>query len=322
MSNVTIFKQGGAVSTHVRRESELGKAFASSGGGMRRIQLNTNGTFKRIVNGEQIGKAARGDIDVIIVSALPKVSREYYEKPYDSEAKPTLPDCWSNLGDKPEAASPNPQASNCAECPMNVVGSGKNGKGRACRFQRRLGVLVMGDPQRELYQLKIPSKSLFGKGHGNIHPFESYVKFLLANGEAPDTVITNVAYDSEADSMELVFSPQRSLDDEEYALVKELQKDPDSKRYCMLTAAQVDGVTAKPATGKIIRSEEPDEDEEEEVVVVKAAPAPKPSPIVELDDDEDEPKPVKRTVKKAEPAPAPKKDLSAVIDAWGDEEDE
>lgn len=315
MSNITIFKQTGAVITNTRRESDLGKAFATTNT-MRRIQLNTNGTFKRLVNGEQIGNAARSEIDVIIVSALPKVSREYYGSAYDPEGKPTLPDCWSNLGDKPEAASPNPQASNCAECPMNVVGSGKNGKGRACRFQRRLGVLLAGDLSGDLYQLKIPSKSLFGRGHGNVHPFESYVKFLLANGVAPDLVVTNVAYDTEAESMELVFSPQCELSNAQYELVKRLQKDPESKRYCMLTAAQADGAKAKPVTGKVIRSEEPDEDEEDEApVFVK-----KPAPIIE-DPEEDEPKPVKRASKKSEATPAPKKDLSAVIDAWGDEDD-
>lgn len=324
MSNLTIFKQGGDISTNVRYESELGKAFASANT-MRRIQLNTNGTFRRIVNGEQIGKALRGELDVIIISALPKVSREYYGSAYDPDGKATLPDCWSNLGDKPEAASPNPQAKNCADCPMNVVGSGKNGKGRACRFQRRLGVVVVGDPNNDLYQLKIPSKSLFGKGNGNIHPFESYVKYLLANGVAPDTVVTNVAYDTEAESMELVFSPQRLLKPEEYEVVKQLQADPESKRYCMLTTAQIDGVKAKPAQGKIIRSEEPDEDEEDEVIhaVPVQKPVAKKAQVIEVDEDEeDEPKPVKRVSKKVEPAPAPKKDLSSVIDAWGDDEED
>ena len=52
MSNVTIFKQGGAASP--RKElSDLAKSLLSSGGTFRRIQTNTNGTFKRLVNGLQ-----------------------------------------------------------------------------------------------------------------------------------------------------------------------------------------------------------------------------------------------------------------------------
>ena len=150
MSNeISIFKQPGAISTSANRGqlSELAKtlAGATSGGTSRRVQTNTNGTFKRLVNGEQIGDAVRGDIDVIIVHALPKVSRVFYAGAYDPNAKPTLPDCWSNNGDIPEAAAGNKQGLNCVSCPKNVVGSGSNGKGRACRYQRRVAVILPTD---------------------------------------------------------------------------------------------------------------------------------------------------------------------------------
>ena len=51
MSNVAIFKQQNAVAVTGNRElSDLAKSLASSTTS-RRIQTNTNGTFKRIVNG-------------------------------------------------------------------------------------------------------------------------------------------------------------------------------------------------------------------------------------------------------------------------------
>ena len=304
MSNLSIFKQAGAVSTAAKRElSELGKSLASVSN-TRRIQTNTNGTFKRLVNGEQIGKAIRGEFNAIIVDALPKVSRTFYAGKYDPDAKPTLPDCWSNLGDKPEAAAGNPQASNCVSCPQNVSGSGDNGKGRACRFQRRIAVILEGDDSGDVYQFNVPAKSLFGKGNGNVHPFESYVKFLIANGESPDGVVTNIAYNLDAETMQIQFTPVRGVSDEEYALVKEARNDPATRQMIVLTVAAQDNAKAAPKEEakpqpKITYSDEPDEDEEEEVEAPK-----------------------KRPSKAAEEVVPPKKDLANVLAVWGDDDDE
>lgn len=296
MSNVTIFKNQTAVSTSTRALSDLAKSLTTSGVTSRRIQTNTNGTFKRIVNGEQIGNAVRGEINVIILDLLPKVSRTFYKEKFDPNKEATLPDCWSNLGDRPESTAPNPQASNCADCKMNIAGSGENG-GRACRFQRRIAVLVEGDTSGDVYQFNVPAKSLFGKGTGNVHPFESYIKYLLANGESPDNVVTNVRFDDNAATMELLFTPIRNISDEEYEMVKTAQANPQTKRYTMLTVAQADGVKKAPPAvehKKVVRSEEPDED--------------------------DTPPPVKRETKK--PAPEAKTKTAAladVVNAWQDE---
>ena len=307
MSNLTIFKQQGAVSTAAKRElSDLAKSLATTSN-VRRIATNTNGTFKRIINGEQIGKAIRGEFNAIIVDALPKVSRTFYAGKYDPDAKPTLPDCWSNLGDKPEAAAGNPQASNCASCPQNVVGSGENGKGRACRFQRRIAILLEGDDSGDVYQFNVPAKSLFGKGSGNVHPFESYVKFLIANGESPDTVVTNIAYNLDAETMELQFTPMRGISDAEYELVKAARNDPATRQMIVLTVAAQDqaGERAKAATKpveeekpKIVYSDEPDDEDE----------------IVE--------EPKKRASKKSEAPVAEQKDLASVLNAWGDDDED
>ena len=304
MSNLSIFKQAGAVSTAAKRElSDLGKSLASVSNS-RRIQTNTNGTFKRLINGEQIGKAIRGEFNAIIVDALPKVSRTFYAGKYDPDAKPTLPDCWSNLGDKPEAAAGNPQASNCVSCPQNVSGSGDNGKGRACRFQRRIAVILEGDDSGDVYQFNVPAKSLFGKGNGNVHPFESYVKFLIANGESPDGVVTNIAYNLDAETMQIQFTPVRGVSDAEYEMVKEARNDPATRQMIVLTVAAQDGAKTAPKEEakpqpKITYSDEPDEDEEEEVEAPK-----------------------KRASKTAEDVVPPKKDLANVIAVWGDGDDE
>jgi hypothetical protein len=286
-----------------RRTSRLADKIAT-GGSLRRVATNTNGTFKRIVGGEQIGKAIPHQIDVIIVDMLPDVSREFYAAAYDPEGTPTLPDCWSNDGKTPDAKASNRQANSCSSCPMNVDGSGTRGKGKACRFKRRLAVLAEGDPSGEVYQLSIASKSLFGKSSGPTYPFESYCKYLKSNGEAPDTLVTRVAYDLDADTLTLNFREVRFLTAEEEALVDTVYNDPETKRYTQLTVAEADGVTAKPA-----RNAE--------------APKKTPAPAPEEAEIEEEPAPVKRPNPKSEAAaPKPVEDskLASLIDDWDDED--
>ena len=308
MANITIFEERSSLPT-VKRQSRLADKIAS-GGSLRRIQTNTNGTFKRIVGGEQIGKAIPSEINVIIVDMLKDVSRTYYAAEYDPQGTPTLPDCWSNDGRTPDAKAKNKQADACANCPMNIDGSGAKGRGKACRFSRRIAVLAEGDPTGEVYQLNIPAKSLFGKGNDKVHPFESYCKYLRANGEAPDTVVTKVKYDTDADTMTLCFKAIRHLTQEEADMVDAAFADPETQRYIQLTVAEADGVTAAPVKAieapkpaNIFADEEPEEEEPEEEAPVKA--------------------PVKRAAKKPAPVveePEEDKDLVALLGEWDDED--
>lgn len=315
MSNLTIFAEVSNVPT-VRRQSKLLDKMGSGGGGsLRRIGLNTNGTFKRIVNGEQIGKAVPHQVDVIIVDLLAEPSRQFYASKYDPNAAATLPDCWSNDGKAPEAKAGKRQASSCAACPKNVEGSGENGKGRACRYLRRIAVLVAGDPSGETYQMQIPAGSLFGKGVDSIHPFESYKKFLLGNGEAVDTVVTRVMYDLNADTMKLKFQPVRHLTDVEAGFVDAAQEDPETKRYVGLTVNGPEAGAAKPAEPKIIEA--------------KAIAAPSANPFGDEEGGEDEvgkfePVPVKRAAPKRATVDTNtvKAEVKQVMASWLDDEDE
>lgn len=301
MSNITIFEEHSSVPT-VKRESRLADKI-SSGTSLRRIATNTNGTFKRVVNGEQIGKAVPHELNIIVVDMLKDVSREYYASEYDPEGQATLPDCWSADGRTPDPKASNRQGSGCANCSMNIEGSGRNGRGKACRFKRRIAVLVEGDPTGDIYQMSLAAKSLFGKGTGNVHPFESYCNFLKANGEAPDTVVTKVMYDLDADTLTLKFKAVRHLTQEEADLVDAAFASGEAQRYIQLTTAEADGVTAKP---------------------VKAIEAPKQSVFDEPEEAAPAAEePVKRPAKKAAvvEAPAEDKDLSALLDDWADDED-
>jgi len=293
MSNISIFKQES--SPVVGREvSELSKSLAGNGGTSRRITMS-KGVFRRIVNGKEAGKIKGGSMNVIVVNALPKVSRQFYASSFDPDAAPTLPDCWSNLGDVPDPKAANPQASSCANCEQNIDGSGTGGKGRACRFNRRVAVLLEGDMSGEVYQFNIPAKSLFGKGTGNTHPFESYIKFLPANGESIDRIITQISFDEDETADVLKFTPVRHLSNEEIDVVEEAQQSGDSKRVIQLTVAQQDGVVKLPPAAKT------------------------PAVAREKVEVEEVQEPVKRPSKKAEAPPAaPKAALADVISAWSD----
>lgn len=304
MSNeVSIFEQQTKAPAVKRGPSKLAQTLSTGGATTRRIQTTTNGKFKRLINGEQIGNPVSGEINVIVVGALPSISRTFYKEKFDPNKEATLPNCWSNLGDKPDENAPDPQSSSCSTCPQNIKGSSDNG-GRACRFQRRVSVLVEGDKTGQIYQFNIPAKSLFGKGSGNTHPWESYVSFLRGNDESPDTVVTKVAFNDNAETMELEFTPLRNISDEEYELVCAAQENPECERYTMMTVAQVDKVKVLPAAEKPAPRPEEPEDEE-----VEAAPAPA--------------EPVARKSKKEAEADVPEKaDLSSVVSAWLDDGDE
>ena len=292
MSNISIFQQQNSVAT-TREVSELSKALADSGGGStsRRITMS-KGVFRRIVNGKEAGKVKDGFINVIVINALPKVSRQFYATAFDPDAAPTLPDCWSNLGDVPDPKAANAQSTNCATCPQNIDGSGTNGKGRACRFNRRIAVLLENDMSGDIYQFNIPAKSLFGKGVGNTHPFESYTKFLPANGESIDRIITQISFDENETADVLKFTPVRHLTDEEIDVVEAAQATQESKRVIQLTVAQQDGVVKLPPAAA-----KPAFESETEVIE---------EPVV------------KRTKKAEVPPAAPKAKLADVVNAWSD----
>ena len=296
MSNISIFQQK-STAVAGREVSELSKALADSGGGSttRRITM-AKGVFRRIVNGKEAGRVKDGFLNAIIINALPKVSRQFYASSYDPDAAPTLPDCWSNLGDVPDAKASNPQGVSCATCPQNIEGSGNNGKGRACRFNRRIAVVLENDMSGDIYQFSIPAKSLFGKGVGNTHPFESYIKFLPANGESIDRIVTQISFDENETADVLKFTPVRHLTEEEIDVVEVAQQSPDCKRVIQLTVAQQDGVAKLPNSNlprlKPVVAEEPEDPIEEPVV--------------------------KRAKKADAPPTAPKANFADVVNAWSD----
>jgi hypothetical protein len=238
-----------------------------------------------MVNGEEIAKNENRSMNIVIVNGNPKVSRQFYAGKY-TPGETTSPDCWSNDGDKPDASIEYPQHSSCDGCPQNIKGSGQ-GDSRACRYQQRLAVLLADDIEGDVFQLLLPSQSIFGRGDVDKMPFQQYAKYVGSMGRSLGTLITEMRLDSDSATPKLTFKPVGYLTREQWLVAKEKADSPAAKAAVIQTAAQTDG--AKKVAPK--------------AVAVEAEPA------------QEVPEPTKRASKKAA-EPAPKKDFVDVLNTW------
>ena len=297
MSNITLLNQDLPDFLQSAGVSDLTKQLAGKTG-VKRI-VPKNGIFRKMVGGEEMGKV-KGDLDVVIVNASPKVGRIFYAKAWSPDSEPSAPDCFSNDGMAPDAGSSSPQASRCDTCAQNIKGSGQ-GTSKACRYSRRIAVNLVEDfgtsLEGEVYQLNLASKSLFGDGTAdNTHTFENYTKYLANNGKSLDYVVTELSFNENNDNQSILFTPARFINKGEYAVTSEVAKKPEVQKMVVMTPYQADASGRAPAL---------------------AAPAPKAeAPVAEAVAE-----PTKRESAKAEkPTPTAKKGLDDVVKAWSDEE--
>jgi hypothetical protein len=294
MSNIQLLNQELPDFLQQAGVSELTKTLAGKTGAKRLVPKN--GIWTKMVGGEPMGKI-KGDLNVIIVNAAPRVGRIFYMKAWSPDAEPTAPDCFSNDGRAPDARAANPQASSCDNCPQNIKGSGQ-GQSKACRYSRRIAVMLEDDfdtsLQGEVYQINLASKSLFGDGDGNnAHTFENYTKYLSNNGKSVDYMVTRISFNENNDNQSVLFAPARYINRGEFEVAQKVANTEQVKALVVMTPSQADGVGKQPAL---------------------AAPAKKAA------EAEDIPEPTKRASKKDDDAPAPKKKLADVVAAWSDEE--
>ena len=271
-------------------------------GGSKRISIEGN-VWRLMVNGKEVAQKEERNLNVVIVAAAPKVSRTYYAGVY-KKGTVSAPDCWSADGDKPDATVSDPQSSSCATCPQNVKGSGQ-GESRACRFSRRLAVVLDNDLNGDVYQLTLPSTSIFGEGEPGKWPLEMYAKMIGAKGIPITAVVTEMRFDTKSATPKVTFKPVRFLEADEHAAVIDQGKTPAAQKAITMTVAQADGVSStapklesKPEPKAEVKAEA--KAEKVEVEAVEAA----------------EPEPVKREAKKEEVAE--KQDLTNILDEWDD----
>lgn len=299
MSNITVIDQSLPDFLQTAGVSELTKQLAGNSGTKRIVPKN--GIFRKVVGKEEMGKI-KGSLNAIVVSASPKVGRIFYVKQWSPDAEPTAPDCFSNDGQTPDAGSANPQAARCDDCAQNIKGSGM-GNSKACRYSRRLALVLEEDfgtsLEGEVYQMNLASKSLFGEGSGdNTHTFENYSKYLANNGKSLDYVVTQISFNEDNDNQSVLFTPARFINKTEYAVTSVVAQKPEVQKMVIMTPYQAD------MSGRQQKLEAP---------APKAAPKAKAAEPEPEGDDGGEP--TVRPSKKAE-APAVKKDLNSVLDAW------
>jgi len=198
----------GAIPAHIRDagQSDLTKELMQSIRSGRRISIRGK-MFRLVVGGEEIAKRPQS-IDVIIVNVAKDISRTYYEGAYDPKAEAVPPTCWSADSKVPHPSVENPQHRNCNDCPMNVKGSGQ-GQSRACRFKRRVAVVLADSVDSGVHMLELPATSLFGDSKGDITrmPYEQYFKYVASLGHSIDRIVTRMSFDEDSDSPKLFFSP-------------------------------------------------------------------------------------------------------------------
>jgi hypothetical protein len=262
----------------------------SSGGGAKRISIEGS-VWRLLVNGKEIAQKEERNLNVVIVAASAHVSRSYYEGVY-KKGVTSAPDCWSADGNKPDATAKSPQAPSCATCPQNVKGSG-SGEGRACRFSQRIAVVLDNDISGDVFQLVLPSTSIFGEGENGKWPLQTYAKMIGGKGVPISTVVTEMRFDTNSSTPKVVFKPIRFLEANEIGSAIEQGKSKAAISAITMTVAQTDGT----------KSDAPKLEAPKAKAEVKAE-----APEVE---------PVKVTAKKEEPTP--KKDLTKILSDWDDE---
>ena len=291
-----------------RQLTDLALTLGTGGDSGKRISIK-GGVFRLIAGGKEIAQIEERHLDVVIVAAQPKVGRMYYAGKWDPTAKAVPPTCWSPDGDKPDAAVKNPQASACMSCPQNVAGSGQ-GNSKACRFERRLAVVLANDVDGDVLQLALPSTSIFGDAENGNHPLHAYVKALAAQNISPDMVITRIKFDTKAEHPKLFFKPQGWLSEEQFNVAQEKGKSPEAVKAITLTVSQQDGV----------KSEDSVAEQEEFAPAPAAKPAAKKTTKAAAPEAEEEA--AEPTVRKEKEAPqqVPTNDLAALASAWGDDD--
>lgn len=320
MSNITLFNSG-AVPAHIAKR-ELSKAtlaLASTGPSVKRISIE-GGVWRMMVAGKEVAKNTDRSMNVVVVSTAPANSRIYYDPsvPY-VRGQASAPTCSSNDGVRPNVGTKTPQASTCASCTQNIAGSGQ-GESRACRYQRRLAVVLEGDMSGDVYQIVLPATSIFGRGNGTQDlPLEAYARMLHGNKVGVDSVVTKMEFDTNSSTPKIVFSPARFLTEDEQLIVDQQAETPEADQAIGLTAYQTDtsapAIAAPVAEAKPVKAAKPKSsgfvasDEPAEPVVAADAP-------VTDDGDIEIPPPVKSDTVQAESRAAK---IGNVLAAWGDD---
>lgn len=297
MSELTLFKSGDALPDYLRSEpDELTKRLAGNTGGK---SISTEGgVFRMIVGGDEIAKNEERGMNVVIVNAARDVARAFYVGEY-VKGESSGPLCASGDGKTPDVNSKEIQSSSCASCKQNIAGSGK-GDSRACRFNQRIAVVLENDIGGNVYRLQLPATSIFGKADGDKMPLKAYATFLAGHGVPISGVVTEARFDTSASVAVLKFRASRPLTPAELVVARSQAATEDARQAVEFKLAPPKDAPSLPLTFAQSAKSEATANSNATDVEVK--------------------EPTKRPTKKTEAAAAPK-DMTAVLDDWGSDDE-
>lgn len=269
---------------------------------------------------------------VVLGAARPsKESKAYFAKTFSEDNPSVQPDCHSDDGVHPSASAKAPQSASCAVCPLNQLGSAREGKGKACRSFKRVIVVpfnkehgLLRDPETDAPQglaLDIPTMSL--------QSLTQYVKELGDSNIPVNAVLTKIKFVAESKFPQLEFSAAGWLSEDQYEQIADLAENDTKWKATIEIGAAFSGTVEPTATSDTQAAEEP-----------AVEPAPKPAKAsakntakapakatedLDLEDAPTTPAPAKKPAKapsdKAKSAAVGKSDddLLAELEDWSDD---
>lgn len=174
------------------------------------------GRFRKIVGGEQVYVHEGSSLDVIILGAVPYVSRVFYKGKYVKGSN-DRPACSSANGVESDAQVEDRQSDKCATCYQNTKGSRTDNNGApkvACGFRKQLAIYIWGDPEAKVYLLDLPAASIFGDGKPakGLLSFNGYVNLMVRRGVDPRFMVTRLQFDVDTEYPCVLFAPALTPD--------------------------------------------------------------------------------------------------------------
>ena len=217
MSNVASYPETLPAHIAARRMDSTDFLSGIQGGGASYPTIGLKGT--RFVVKKDGGEVVltKNEITVVMLGAKPNITKSFYSTKYDPNSTESRgPDCFSSNGATPDAESPLVQHPNCAACPHNQFGSGKDAagnpsKGKACSDYKMLAVYAAGG----VYGFRVPAASL-----------KAFRTYVVEHGAHLSVTKTIIGFDPNFQYAVLTFSFGGFLDVPQCAAMDDLAGTP------------------------------------------------------------------------------------------------
>ena len=291
-SEVDIFKDSNKLAVNNRADG-FSHTVTGSSTTSKRISIK-GGMFRLIVNGQELDKSIERHLDVVLVNASTSVHRMFFKEEYKQGEKMPPPVCWTSDAKVPDENSTEPQSKTCESCPQNIKGSGPNNT-KACRYSRRIAVVMANKLDGDIFQVTLPALSIFGNGDDQGRPLHEYTDFLKTHNECLGSVVTRMFFDPDSSAPKVRFRAIARLEDEQFELIQKQGATDEAKRAVVLTVAKKEEQKeeSSPEAFRLTQKDESDviEAEKKEVITEPVKQEPIPEPVKRSDKPKQKQKP-------------------------------